>query len=320
MAKPKAGPAAAGLDRRVGAVRHFNRDYTRRIGVLRDRLLESPFSLTQARVLYELAQRRQPTAAEVGAELGLDRGYLSRTLSAFARDGLITRKASRRDGRRSLLALTGRGRQAFARLDTRSAGEVRALLEPLAAADQERLVEAMGTIEALLGGRAATSSRAPRGVRLRAPRPGDMGWVIERHGAVYHREWGWGTPFEGLVAQIVARFMARHDPRRERAWIAEHEGRRAGSIFLVAKSPTVAKLRLLLVDPDARGLGVGQRLVRECIRFARGAGYRKIVLWTQSILDPARHIYAKAGFKLVGQEPNEEFGKGLVSETWELKL
>ena len=320
MAKRNARSPAPGLEGRVGAVRHFNRDYTRRIRVLGEGLLDSAFSLTQARVLYELAHRRQPTAAELCADLGLDRGYLSRTLSGFAREGLITRKVSRDDRRHSLLGLTPRGRQVFARLDTRSAGEVRALLEPLTAADQERLVEAMGTIETLLGGGRPGSSRPPAAVRLRAPRPGDMGWVIERHGAVYHREWGWGMPFEGLVARIVADFMARHDPRRERAWIAEHGGRRVGSIFLVARTATVAKLRLLLVDPEARGLGVGQRLVRECVAFARAAGYRKIVLWTQSILDPARHIYAKTGFTLVGQEPNEDFGKGLVSETWELKL
>jgi GNAT superfamily N-acetyltransferase len=174
----------------------------------------------------------------------------------------------------------------------------------------------MRTIETLLGGQAAP---APH-LRIRAPRAGDMGWVIHRHGEVYDQEWGWGEPFEGLVAEIVVRFMQKHDPRRERAWIAQRGGERVGSIFLVAKSKTVAKLRLLLVEPAARGLGVGQRLVEECMRFARGAGYQKIVLWTQSILDPARHIYAKAGFQLVGQEPNHEFGKGLVSETWELKL
>jgi DNA-binding MarR family transcriptional regulator/N-acetylglutamate synthase-like GNAT family acetyltransferase len=306
----------AGLHRRIGAVRRFNRDYTRRIGVLREGLLDSPFSLTQARVLYELAHRQGPTAAELCDELGLDPGYLSRTLSAFARQGLVTRQASKTDGRRSLLALTARGRRVFATLDAGSASEVRALLEPLPVAGQERLVAAMAAIEGLLGGRPA--SRAP--LRLRAPRPGDMGWVIERHGAVYDREWGWGEKFEALVAEIVVGFMKRHDPRRERAWIAEHGGQRVGSIFLVAKSPSVAKLRLLLVEPDARGLGVGQRLVGECVRFARAAGYRKVVLWTQSILDPARHIYAKMGFRLVGQEPNHEFGSGLISETWELLL
>ncbi len=302
---------------RVEAVRHFNRDYTRRIGVLREWLLDSPFSLTQARVLYELAHRETPTATALGQDLGLDAGYLSRILSAFARRGLLTRQPSKADGRQSLLRLTSRGRQAFAKLDAASARQVRALLQPLAVTDQERLVSAMCTIETLLGGQAAVT--APQ-VRIRAPRAGDMGWVIHRHGEVYDQEWGWGEPFEALVAEIVVRFMEKHDRKRERAWIAELGGERVGSIFLVTKSKTVAKLRLLLVEPAARGLGVGQRLVDECVRFARGAGYQKIVLWTQSILDPARHIYAKAGFQLVGQEPNHEFGQGLTSETWELRL
>jgi DNA-binding MarR family transcriptional regulator/GNAT superfamily N-acetyltransferase len=307
------------LDRRVEAVRHFNRDYTRRIGVLREGLLDSPFSLTQARVLYELAHREQPTASALGQELGLDAGYLSRILSAFARRGLLARRPSKTDGRQSLLRLTPRGRDVFAKLDAGSADEVRGLIAPLSGADRDRLVSAMRTIEGVLGER--DGGVRPRGAcRIRAPRPGDMGWVIHRHGEVYDREWGWGEGFEALVAEIVVKFMADHDPRRERAWIAERDGERVGSIFLVAKSKTVAKLRLLLVEPAARGCGVGQRLVEECIRFARRAGYREIVLWTQSILDPARHIYAKAGFQLVGQEPNHEFGKGLVSETWALKL
>ncbi|HEV7502133.1 MAG TPA: helix-turn-helix domain-containing GNAT family N-acetyltransferase [Vicinamibacteria bacterium] len=312
-------PRDRALDGRVEAVRHFNRDYTRRIGVLREGLLDSPFSLTQARVLYELAHREQPTATALGQELGLDAGYLSRILSAFARRGLLARRPSKTDGRQSLLRLTPRGREMFAKLDAGSADEVRGLIAPLSGADQDRLVSAMRTIEGVLGERDG-GGRARRSCRIRAPRPGDMGWVIHRHGEVYDREWGWGEGFEALVAEIVVKFMADHDPRRERAWIAELDGQRVGSIFLVAKSKTVAKLRLLLVEPSARGCGVGQRLVEECIRFARRAGYREIVLWTQSILDPARHIYAKAGFKLVGQEPNHEFGKGLVSETWALKL
>lgn len=307
------------VDLRVEAVRHFNRDYTRRIGVLREGLLDSPFSLTQARVLYELAHREQPTATALGQELGLDAGYLSRILSAFARRGLLARRPSKTDGRQSLLRLTPRGRDVFAKLDAGSADEVRGLIAPLSGADQERLVSAMQTIEGVLGERDG-GARARRSCRIRAPRPGDMGWVIHRHGEVYDREWGWGVGFEALVAEIVVKFMADHDPKRERAWIAELDGERVGSIFLVAKSKTVAKLRLLLVEPAARGCGVGQRLVEECIRFARRAGYREIVLWTQSILDPARHIYAKAGFALVGQEPNHEFGKGLVSETWSLKI
>lgn len=309
---------AAGLDDRVDAVRRFNRFYTRRIGVLRDGLLGSPFSLTQVRVLYELAHREGPTAAELGQELGLDAGYLSRMLSGFAMRGLVRRRTSKADRRQSLLALTPGGRRVFAPLESRAREEIRVMLAALDAAQQRRLVGAMRTIEGLLGAGGSDSERPP--CRLRAPRPGDMGWVIERHGAVYHQEWGWGEEFEALVAEIVARFMEHHDPRRERAWIAEQEGERVGSVFLVAKTKTVAKLRLLLVEPAARGSGLGQRLVGECIRFARAAGYRKIVLWTQSILDPARHIYAKAGFRLVKQEPNREFGKGLVSEIWEMDL
>jgi GNAT superfamily N-acetyltransferase/DNA-binding MarR family transcriptional regulator len=301
---------------RIEAVRHFNRDYTRRIGVLREGLLDSPFSLTQARVLYELAHREEPTATALGQELGLDAGYLSRDpLRLRAPRPGWRAGPRRRTGGRATLRLTPRGRQVFGKLDTASADEVRGLLAPLSAADQDRLVSAMRTIEASVGAR----RRARRPAHPR-PRPGDMGWVIHRHGEVYDQEWGWGAGFEALVAEIVVKFMADRDPRRERAWIAELDGQRVGSIFLVAKSKTVAKLRLLLVEPLARGFGVGQRLVDECIRFARRAGYREIVLWTQSILDPARHIYAKAGFRLVGQEPNHEFGQGLTSETWSLKL
>ena len=314
--RPRTDPAR---EERVEAVRRFNRDYTRRIGVLREGLLDSPFPLTQARVLYELGRRDAATATALGTELGLDAGYLSRILAAFARRGLLARRPSKTDGRQSLLRLTPRGRRQFEALDAASADEVRGLIAPLSVGDQQRLVSAMRTIEALLGPR-ETSPPPRRACRIRAPRPGDMGWVIHRHGEVYDKEWGWGEGFEALVADIVVKFMAHRDPKRERAWIAELDGERVGSIFLVAKSKTVAKLRLLLVEPAARGGGVGQRLVEECVRFARQAGYREIVLWTQSVLDPARHIYAKAGFERVGQETNHEFGKGLTSETWSLKL
>jgi len=306
----------AGREARVDAMRRFNRFYTRQIGVLHEGLLRSPFSLAEARVLYELAHRKSPTAMELAAQLGLDRGYLSRILARFRGQGLVARHPSPADGRRELLRLTARGRRTFAPLDRRARAQVRALLSPLAAPEEERLVASMRAIERVLGGEDA----GPAELRLRAPRPGDMGWVIERHGAVYDLEWGWGTPFEALVAEIVARFMKSQDRARERAWIAELGGERVGSVFLVAKSRTVAKLRLLLVEPSARGHGVGQRLVAECVRFARRAGYRKVVLWTQSILDPARHIYDKAGFRRRGQEPNTEFGKGLTSETWEMDL
>lgn len=300
----------------MAAVRHFNRFYTRTIGVLQEGHLGSTFSLAQARVLYELAHRRSPTAVDLGADLGLDPGYLSRILAAFRARDLVLRQPSPADRRRELLRLTAKGRRAFAPLDARAREDVRRLLAPLSEEDAGRLIGAMRLVERLL---AATAAPPPR-ARIRAPRPGDMGWVVERHGAVYDREWGWGTRFEGLVAGIVAQFMAAHDPRRERAWIAEQEGERVGSVFLVAKTATEAKLRLLLVEPSARGTGLGSRLVETCVRFARAARYRRIVLWTQSILGPARHIYAKSGFVLAGQEPNREFGKGLVSETWALDL
>ena len=312
----RAEAGGAALRRRLRAVREFNRFYTRRIGVLREGLLDSPFSLAQARVLYELAHRDGATASDLRRDLGLDPGYLSRLLAGFARRGFLVRKRSPADGRRSLLGLTRAGRRTFATLDARAVDEVRGLLAPLSEGDQGRLVASMRTIEGLLGADGAGRPSA----RIRAPRPGDMGWVVERHGAVYHAEWGWGAEFEALVAEIVARFMSHHDPRRERAWIAEQEGERVGSVFLVASSRTVAKLRLLLVEPAARGQGLGQRLVGKCVRFARASGYRRIVLWTQSILAPARHIYEKAGFLLVATAPNREFGRGLVSETWELML
>jgi DNA-binding MarR family transcriptional regulator/RimJ/RimL family protein N-acetyltransferase len=301
----------------VAAVRRFNRFYTRRIGVLSEGHLGSAFSLAQARLLYELAHRRAPTAALLGADLGLDPGYLSRMLAGFRARDYVARQPSTSDRRRELLRLTAKGRRAFAPLDARARAEVQRLLAPLGDADRGRLIAAMEAIEGLLQPPAPSP---PAKARLRAPRPGDMGWVIERHGAVYDREWGWGTRFEALVAEIVTTFMARHDPRRERAWIAEQDGQRVGSVFLVAKSRTVAKLRLLLVEPPARGTGLGTRLVEACIHFGRAAGYRRIVLWTQSILGPARHIYAKSGFALVAQGPNREFGKGLVSETWALDL
>jgi DNA-binding MarR family transcriptional regulator/GNAT superfamily N-acetyltransferase len=313
-------PAAAGSAaraRRVAAVRHFNRFYTRRIGVLPEGHLGSEFSLAQARVLYELAHGRALTAVDLRALLGLDPGYLSRMLAGFRARDYVARQASPQDRRRELLRLTPKGRRVFAPLEARARMEIGGLLRPLGDADAGRLVGAMRTIEGLLEPTAAAHRPRPR---LRAARPGDMGWVIERHGAVYDQEWGWGVRFEALVAEIVATFMATHDPRRERAWIAEQDGERVGSVFLVAKSRTVAKLRLLLVEPAARGTGLGTRLVESCIRFARVAGYRRIVLWTQSTLGPARHIYAKAGFVRVAQGPNREFGRGLVSETWSLDL
>ena len=318
--------AGAGtLSGRIAAVREFNRFYTRRIGVLREGLLGSPYSLAQARVLYELAHQDSPTATGLREELGLDRGYLSRILGGFRRQGLVTRTPAKEDGRKSLLRLTPRGRHVFASLDARAKDEIRELLSPLPDAGQRRLVVALRTVEELLRARPAPSpsaSAVPRaeGVRVRAARAGDLGWVIHRHGAIYDEEHGWGLPFEAIVAEIVAAFMKRHDPARERAWIAERDGERLGSVFLVSRSRTVAQLRLLLVEPAARGSGVGQRLVDECLRFARRAGYRRMMLWTQANLAPARHIYEKAGFRLVRSEPNHEFGRGLISEFWEKQL
>jgi DNA-binding MarR family transcriptional regulator/GNAT superfamily N-acetyltransferase len=304
------------LDQRVQAFRAFNRFYTQRIGVLRKGLLGSRFSLAEARVLWELAHRDRPTASELGRDLGLDAGYLSRILRGFDRQGFLKKEVSTDDGRQSHLTLTAAGREAFADLDRRSEKELSAVLGDLPAPQQERVVEAMRTIEEVLGAPASPKSE----VVLRSPQPGDMGWVVHRHGALYAREHGYDAEFEALVAEIVAKFVERFDPRQERCWIAEKDGEILGSVFLVRKSKTVAKLRLLLLEPQARGLGLGTRLVDECVRFAREAGYRKITLWTQSHLAAARRVYEKAGFKLVGEKPHRSFGLDLVAETWELDL
>ncbi len=304
------------FDRRVGAVRRFNRFWTRRIGVLREGYLESPFSLTEVRVFYELANREETTASELGEELGLDAGYLSRILRGFEKDGLIHKRPSEADGRRRLLRLTERGREAFAPLDARSRKDIGAMLESLPMGGQERLVGAMRTIEGLLGAR--PEPEVP--YILRPHWPGDMGWVVHRHGVLYAREYGWDERFEALVAEIVAKFIQRYDPKLERCWIAEREGGIVGCVFLVRESEEIAKLRLLLVEPKARGLGIGSRLVEECIRFARQAGYRKITLWTNDVLDAARRIYEGMGFRLVHEEAHHSFGHDLVGQTWELKL
>ena len=304
------------FQQRVAAVRRFNRFYTRRIGALHEGLLHSPFSLTEARVLYELAHRDRPTATELGKDLGLDAGYLSRILRGFTQRGLLARTASTADGRQALLALTPKGRRAFAPLDTRSREEVGTMLSAHGGAEQARLIQAMRTIEGLLG----TPSPRVAAYVLRSHQPGDMGWVVHRHGALYALEYGWDERFEALVATIVAKFIEHLDPKRERCWIAEKDGELVGSVFLVKQSKTVAKLRLLLVEPSARGLGIGARLVSECVRFARQVGYRKITLWTNSVLHAARHIYREAGFRLIHREPHRSFGHDLVGETWELPL
>lgn len=304
------------LAQRVAEVRRFNRFYTRQIGVLQENLLRSPFSLTEARVIYELAQREKTTATELGHELGLDAGYLSRVLRSFQKGGLIDKQPSETDGRQSLLCLTEAGQAAFATLNARSHNEIEAMLNELSAERQTRLIEAMHTIEGLLG--AQPEQKVP--YILRPHQPGDMGWVVQRHGLLYAEEYGWDEQFEALVAEIVAKFIQNYDPKRERCWIAEKDGENVGSVFLVKQADTVAKLRLLLVEPKARGLGIGSRLVNECIRFARQTGYSKITLWTNNVLLPARHIYEKAGFQLVHEEPHHSFGHDLIGETWELVL
>jgi len=304
------------IEDRIAAVRAFNRFYTRKLGVLDQQLLKSPFSLSEARVLYELAQRDNPAAKEIGIELGLDPGYLSRIIQNFDENGLITRKPLPSDRRQYRLSLTAKGRQAFARIDRSSHDEVGTMLATLSRGDGRRLIEAMATIERLLG----ASPASPQPAILRGPRPGDMGWVVQSHGWLYAGEYGFDFAFEGLVAEIAAKFLASFDASRERCWIAEIDGAPVGSVFLVRHTDDVAKLRLLLVDPAGRGQGLGRRLVAECISFAKACGYRKITLWTQSILVAARKIYQEAGFVLVATEPHRSFGQNLIGETWELEL
>jgi DNA-binding MarR family transcriptional regulator/N-acetylglutamate synthase-like GNAT family acetyltransferase len=301
---------------RVAAVRAFNRFYTQQIGVLHESLAQSPFSLTEARVLYELAHREESTATQLGDRLGLDPGYLSRILASFARRGLIKRERCATDGRRSILKLTRGGAAAFDTLNLGSQNEVTRLLGTLALPEQRQLVGAMQTIERLLG----SPAKPDNSFILRTHQIGDIGWIVQRHGVIYAQEYGWNEQFEGLVAEIAANFLATHDPKRERCWIAEREGQNVGCAFLVAKNKTVAQLRLLLVEPRSRGLGIGKRLVTECVRFARQAGYRRIVLWTNNVLATARRLYEKAGFCLIHEEPHQIFGVKLFGETWELKL
>jgi DNA-binding MarR family transcriptional regulator/GNAT superfamily N-acetyltransferase len=299
----------------VKALRGFNRFYTSRIGVL-DPYLDSDFSLTEVRVFYELAHRDQPTASELARDLRLDAGYLSRILRRFHTHGWIERVPSPADARQSLLRLTKAGHDVFEPLQQRSREEAAALLAPLAPGAREKLMSALGTVHDLLD----PGERKQRTVILRDPQPGDFGWVVEQHGELYAREWGYTVEFEGLVAGIVAKFIEEFDPQWEKCWIAEVDGERAGSVFLVRQSATVAKLRLLILAPQARGLGLGARLTDECIAFARAKGYRKMVLWTQSHLLAARHIYESRGFRMTKAEKNDAFGQHLTSETWELNL
>lgn len=306
----------APLDRDIADVRRFNRFYTRRIGVLQRRHLDSPFSLTEARVLYELAHRRKPTAAELGTVLELDAGYLSRMLGAFERKGLIARAPSPADGRQRPIGLTAAGRRALLPLEHRSDAAVGAMLRPLGPARRRELAASMARIETLLSdGRAA---KPP--LSIRPHRPGDIGWVIAAHAQIYAEEYGWDASFEGFVAAVMADFVKRYDERRERCWIAELGGEPAGSIALMRHSARTAKLRVFVVTKDARGHGVGRALVAECLRFARQAGYRKVVLWTQKGLDAARHLYEEAGFALAREEPHRSWGKDHIGQYWELTL
>ncbi len=304
-----------GVERQVGIVRAFNRFYTRRIGVV-DGMASSPFSLAEARVLYELAHRERPTATDIRKELGIDAGYMSRILRDFERRKLVKREQSKADERQRFLSLTHKGCKAFAQLDARSNRDVASMIEAVPPAKRQELVEAIETIHKLLSGEA--ESRAP--YLLRMHQPGDMGWIVSRQAILYCEEYGWDGTYEALAAEVVAQFIKAYDPKRERAWIAEMDGERVGAVFVAKGSDEIAKLRLLHVEPAARGLGIGKRLVAECVGFARQAGYQKMTLWTQSILHAARHIYKQAGFEIVHEEPHHSFGKDLIAETWELDL
>lgn len=301
---------------RIDAVRAFNRFYTRQIGLLDEGLLKSTFSLTEARVLYELAHRNGLTATELARDLGLDAGYLSRLLKKFEERDLVERATIEADARRSSIALTKAGRQAFAPLNQGSHEQVAALLERLSAAEQDRLVRAMQTVQRLLGGSA--EPKIP--YMLRSLQVGDIGWIIHRQGLLYAQEYGWDDTYEALVAEILGAFVKSFDPKWERSWIAEREGEVVGSVFVVRQSDAVAKLRLLYVEPSARGLGIGRRLVEECIGFARTKGYRTLTLWTNDVLTSARRIYEAAGFKLTDEERHHSFGKDLVGQNWNLEL
>jgi DNA-binding MarR family transcriptional regulator/GNAT superfamily N-acetyltransferase len=306
----------AALQKSIAAVRRFNRFYTRQIGVLRKTYLDSPYSLGEMRVLYEIAHGHDVTASDIARRLDLDAGYLSRVLRNFEKRGLVARATSAKDARQSHLALTARGRKAFAPAEKRSQADVAAMLKTLDAGGRARLIGAMRTIETLLG-----DAPAERSYTLRTPRHGDFGWIVSRHAELYAREYGWGDPFEGLCAQIVADFVNNYDEAHERCWMAEMDGENVGTVMLVKdEKPGVARIRLLLVDPKARGLGLGYRLVEECVKFARASGYKKVTLWTHSVLSAARHCYEKAGFTLTSSEPRHTWGKDVVAEFWDLEL
>ena len=305
----------ASLDTQVSAVRAFNRCYTRKIHVL-DGMASSPFSLAEARVLYELANRQQPTATDIRKELGLDAGYMSRILRNFERRRLVRREQSKADERQRVLSLTPTGRKTFAPLNERSNRDIAAMLSDLSPTERKQLVEAVQTVRKLLGDR--EQPKTP--YLLRPHQPGDMGWIVSRQAILYAEECGWDGTYEALAAEIVAQFINNYDTKRERAWVAEKDGERVGAVFVAKKSDEIAQLRLLHVEREARGLGIGKRLVEECVRFARQAGYQKMTLWTQSILVAARGIYKHAGFQIVNEQKHHSFGKDLTAETWELNL
>lgn len=305
------------LEDRINAMRHFNRFITRQIGVLREGLLHSPYSLTESRIIFELASRGKLTATELMQELGLDAGYLSRIVTALENQGLVGKIRSETDGRQRILSLTPDGQKAFEMLDKRSRNEITELLSELSENDQNRLFQAIETIEDVF----SKGLKYSEPFILRSHEPGDMGWVTHRHGVLYAQEYGWDEQFEALVGQIAADFIKNFQPKKERCWIAEMNGEIVGSVFVAQdQSEKTAKLRLLLVEPEARGLGLGKRLVEECIRFSERSGYEKLTLWTNSNLHAARHTYSKLGFKCVKEEKHHSFGHDLVGETWELLL
>jgi DNA-binding MarR family transcriptional regulator/GNAT superfamily N-acetyltransferase len=303
------------LEERIAAVRAFNRFYTNVIGILQEGLLRTPYSLTEARVIFELAQRDATELVVLRRTLGIDAGYLTRILSRFETDGLVSRRRGSEDARRQIVALTRGGKSVFRRLDARSSTEVGGLLSALSERDQRRLVGAMGSIRDILSG-----SSTGQDLVLRPPSAGDLGWVVQRHGALYEQEYGWDATFEALVARIVAEFVDHPDPQRERAWIAELGGERVGCVFCVGKDDATAQLRLLLVEPEARGTGIGSRLVEACIQFAKSAGYERMILWTNDVLADARRLYERAGFELVEEEEHHTFGHDLVGQVWSLGL
>lgn len=299
----------------VARIRAFNRFYTRLIGVLDEHHLDGPLGIAEARILYEISGQPGMTAADLCRTLEMDAGYVSRILRSLKKRGFLARKRSESDARRTHLNLTRSGREVFAEIDTRARLRMEKLLEPLAAADRERLVRAFGEVQALLGG-----SEAKDAIRIRTHQPGDLGWIVHRHAVLYQQEYGWESDFERVVAEIAAQFLGHFDEQSDGCWIAERGGERLGSIALAREADDAARLRLFLVEPAARGSGVGKQLLDACHTFARQAGYRRVILWTQSNLLAARHMYRKAGYRILSELPHNSFGQNLIAETWALDL